>query len=293
MVDSDIAKAMETVTSRYEVLGKIGQGGSGSVYKALDRHLERHVAIKRLHGPDEIVVPGSPSPSAGTADSLFREARTLGAIQHPNIVTLYDLGVDEDGPFAVMEYLRGRPLEDVIEKAPLPLIEFSILVRDVLNGLAAAHACNILHRDMKPSNVMLLWLPTGDLQFKILDFGLAKFSAKPAVQTMDMAGGVMGSIHFMAPEQFERAPLDARTDLYSTGCVFFHALTARHPFAGKTGPQVMMAHMDHKVGPLAQRRPDVPPALVDWVLKFILRKPEERHASAMDALRAFREVTVA
>ena len=99
----------------------------------------------------------------------------------------------------------------------------------------------------------------------------------------------MGSIHFMAPEQFERAPLDARTDLYSTGCVFYHSLTSQHPFSGKTGPQVMMSHMQHKVGPLAERRPDVPRAVVEWVLKFIHRLPDDRHPSAMEALKSFRE----
>ena len=282
--------AKTTLSSRYELLGKIGEGGAGSVYKALDRHLMRNVAIKRLHSPEEPpTAPTSGSPTAGTMDSLFREARTLGAIQHPNIVTLYDLGVDDEGPYVVMEYLRGRSMEEVIERAPLPMMEFTTMVKDVLNGLAAAHSCNILHRDMKPSNIMLLWLPTGDLQFKVLDFGLAKLSSKPAVQTMDLAGGVMGSIHFMAPEQFERAPLDVRTDLYATGCVFYHALTSRHPFSGKTGPEIMMAHMEHRVGLLAQRRPDVPKRVVDWVLKLVERRPDDRHATAMEALKAFRE----
>jgi len=265
---------------RYEVIGKIGQGGAGSVYKARDVYLERMVAIKRLTGP-------APSRSSGpqpTTESLLREARTLSAIQHPNIITLYDMGIDEEGPFVVMEYLEGQSLEAVIELAPLPLAEFTMLARDVLNGLHAAHSRSIIHRDMKPSNIMLVWLPNGDLQFKILDFGLAKLSVKPMVQTMDVSGGVLGSIHFMSPEQFERAPLDARTDLYSTGCVFFHALTAKYPFGGKTEPQVMMSHMYHKVGPLAEVRPDLPEPVVDWVMKFIERAPDNRHQTAAEAL---------
>lgn len=275
------------LSSRYQIEGIIGQGGAGTVYKALDTQLDRPVAIKKLH-----TVDGSASQTAlmqNATATLLREAKVLSAIQHPNIVTLYDMGVDEEGPFVVMEYLDGQSLEEAIEQAPFPLKEFTVLARDILNGLRAAHARNILHRDMKPSNIKLVWLPAEDLQFKILDFGLAKFSAIPAVQTMDLKGGVMGSIHFMAPEQFERSPLDARTDLYSTGCVFFHALTARYPFTGKTEPQVMMSHMYHQVGPLAELRPDLPPALVDWVLKFMCRDPEERHQSASEALQSLQE----
>ncbi len=272
------------LSERYTIESVIGQGGAGTVYKALDTQLDRPVAIKKLH-----TVDGSASQTAllqNATATLLREAKVLSALQHPNIVTLYDIGVDEEGPFVVMEYLDGQTLEEAIEQAPLPLREFTILANNILHGLRAAHSRNILHRDMKPANIKLVWLPADELQFKILDFGLAKFSAIPSVQTMDVRGGVMGSIHFMAPEQFERSPLDARTDLYSTGCVFFHALTASYPFSGKTEPQVMMSHMYHKVGPLADLRPDVPVPLVDWVLKFMNRDPNERHQSAAEALQA-------
>ncbi len=272
------------LSSRYTIQSVIGQGGAGTVYKALDTQLDRPVAIKKLH-----TVEGSASQTAlmqNATATLLREAKVLSSIQHPNIVTLYDMGVDEEGPYVVMEYLDGQSLEEAIEQAPFPRREFSILAHDVLNGLRAAHARNILHRDMKPANIKLVWLPADELQFKILDFGLAKFSAIPAVQTMDLKGGVLGSIHFMAPEQFERSPLDPRTDLYSTGCVFYHSLTALYPFSGKTEPQVMMSHMYHKVGPLAELRPDLPAPLVDWVLKFMNRDPEQRHQSAAEALQA-------
>jgi serine/threonine-protein kinase len=278
---------MHALSSRYQIQEVIGHGGAGTVYKALDTQLDRPVAIKKLH-----TVEGSASQTAiiqiATA-SLLREAKTLSAIQHPNIVTLYDMGVDEEGPYVVMEYLDGQTLEEAIEHAPFPMREFTMLAKDVLNGLLAAHSRNILHRDMKPANIKLVWLSTGELKFKILDFGLAKFSAIPSVQTMDMKGGVMGSIHFMAPEQFERGLLDARTDLYSTGCVFYHALTARYPFTGKTEPQVMMSHMYHQVGPLAELRPDLSQPMVDWVLKFMQRDPNDRHQSTAEAMQSFQE----
>jgi serine/threonine-protein kinase len=278
---------MHALSSRYQIQEVIGHGGAGTVYKALDTQLDRPVAIKKLH-----TVDGSASQSAiiqNATASLLREAKTLSAIQHPNIVTLYDMGVDEEGPYVVMEFLDGQTLEEAIEHAPFPMYEFSMLAKDVLNGLLAAHSRNILHRDMKPSNIKLVWLSTGELKFKILDFGLAKFSAIPSVQTMDMKGGVMGSIHFMAPEQFERGLLDARTDLYSTGCVFYHALTAHYPFTGKTEPQVMMSHMHHQVGPLAQLRPDLSAPVVEWVLKFMNRDPDERHQSTAEAMQSFQE----
>ena len=278
---------MPGLNTRYEIQNVVGHGGAGTVYKALDTQLDRPVAIKKLHTAEATGTQAAIIQNA-TA-SLLREAKTLSAIQHPNIVTLYDMGMDEEGPYVVMEYLEGQTLEEAIEQAPLPLQEFTMLARDILNGLHAAHSRSILHRDMKPSNVKLVWLPTGELQFKILDFGLAKFSAIPSVQTMDVKGGVLGSIHFMAPEQFERAPLDVRTDLYSTGCVFFHSLTGNYPFGGKTEPQVMMSHMYNKVGPLADLRPDLPEPVVQWVLKFMKRSPDERHQSAKEALRALDE----
>jgi len=281
---------MEACTApRYEIMEKLGQGGSGTVYKAMDRELERPVAIKRLTNNE--VAQGESRPTThGGQESLRREALALSALQHPNIVTIHDIGADEDGPFVVMEYLEGQTLEEVIENAPLPLKEFTQLVRETLLGLGAAHARNILHRDLKPANIMLVWLPTGGFQFKILDFGIAKSGVAPSQQTMDAEEGVMGSIHFMAPEQFERLTLDARTDLYALGCTFFHALTGRYAHEGETMPQIMAAHLHHTVGPLAELRPDLPQPVVDWVLWLMNRLPDDRPASAAQALASFEHI---
>ncbi|MEM1441109.1 MAG: protein kinase, partial [Verrucomicrobiota bacterium] len=141
------------------------------------------------------------------------------------------------------------------------------------------------HRDIKPTNIMVIWQASGKFQLKILDFGLAKFSKNPSVQTMDQEESVLGSIFFMAPEQFERGELDARTDIYQMGCVYYNALTGQYPFNGETAPQVMNAHLQHKVVPLDQVRPDLPPAICQWVMWLINRDIGHRPEDARDALK--------
>jgi serine/threonine protein kinase len=273
---------MTAVTSRYELLEQLGQGGSGVVYKAMDLQLQRPVAIKRLMR----------SPGAGEthedAGQLRQEALSLSALQHPNIVTIHDIGTDEDGPYVVMEYLEGQTLEQVVEGAPLPLEEFATLVQDTLGGLGAAHARGMLHRDLKPSNIMLVWLPTCEMRFKLLDFGIAKYCPAPTTQTTDVEGSVMGTVYFMAPEQFERGTLDQRTDLYSLGCSYYHALTGNYPFTADSAAGVMAAHLTHAPGPLAEWRTDLPPAVVEWVLRLMSRLPEDRPDSAAQALALFK-----
>ncbi len=146
----------------------------------------------------------------------------------------------------------------------------------------------MLHRDLKPSNIMLVWLPTCEMQFKLLDFGIAKYCPAPTTQTTDVEGSVMGTVYFMAPEQFERGTLDQRTDLYSLGCSYYHALTGNYPFTADSAAGVMAAHLTHAPGPLAEWRPDLPAAVVDWVLRLMSRLPEDRPDSAAQALALFK-----
>jgi len=271
------------MSDRYETRRKVAQGGAGVVYEAWDTQLERTVAIKMLRK----VAPGENDTTGtqGTPDSLLREARSLSALHHPNIVSVYDVGEDESGnPFVVMEFLDGETLSRVVERAPLPLEDFRRVARQSLQGLIAAHRKGFLHRDLKPSNIMLVWHSDEEYQIKLLDFGLAKFSQEPVLQTVDQGGAVMGSIHFMAPEQFERAPLDERTDLYQLGCVFYYTLAGLYPFAGESAPEVMAAHLKHRVEPLEQRRPDLPRWLCLWVHELMKRDPGERPPTAEVAL---------
>ncbi|MDI1314092.1 serine/threonine-protein kinase [Prosthecobacter sp.] len=268
------------MNERYELLAPIAEGGLGAVFRARDTHLGRDVAVKRiLNGK---------SGGCGTAvDALIREARLQSILVHPNIVAVYDYGVDAEGGFIVMELVPGETLEDVIMRGALPANDFDALVRQTLEGMRAVHAKGLLHLDLKPGNLMLHRLPEGGLQVKILDFGLAKNTPQGERQNESPCQGLPGSIHFMAPEQFERAALNVRTDLYSLGCLFYYALTQQHPFEGDTKPQVMVAHLHPRTRPLATLRPDLPASTVKWVEWLINRLPTNRPASVAEALRFY------
>lgn len=273
------------MNDRYEIRGKLGQGGLGSVYRAWDGSLNREVAIKRIRTEE-----ADDHQQEEATRQMTQETGALAALQHPNIVTIHDVGNDEDGPFVIMELLSGDTLDAIVEKAPLTFGDFRELAQQIQEGLIAAQDLGLVHRDLKPSNIMLTWLPSGKFQAKIVDFGLAKFSAKPSAQTLDQNESVYGSIFYMAPEQFERAELDARTDMYAIGCVYYFALTGRAPFEGETGPQVMAAHLEHRVVPLVELRPDLPKWVSDWVMWHLNRKPGERPENAREALGNFMEL---
>jgi serine/threonine protein kinase len=267
---------------RYEIKGKIGHGGLGAVYRAQDVRMNREVAIKRiLTNTDNASIP-----EEGTRQ-LIKEAGALASLQHPNIVTIYDVGSDEDGPFVVMELLTGPTLEDLIDKGSFTWPDFRQLAMQTLEALIAAQELHLVHRDLKPSNIMLTWLPSGKFQVKVVDFGLAKLSAKPSLQTIDQSDGVFGSIYFMAPEQFERVPIDLKADLYAIGCVFYYALTGTYPFDGDNAAQVMASHLQHHVEPLQEVREGIPVWACDWVMWHINRKPSDRPASAHESLMLF------
>jgi serine/threonine protein kinase len=269
---------------RYEIKGKIGQGGLGAVYRAQDVRMNREVAIKRiLTNVDDSTI------SEEATRQLVQEAGALASLQHPNIVTIYDVGSDDDGPFVVMELLTGETIEDLIAKGSFTWPDFRQLAMQSLEALIAAQELHLVHRDLKPGNIMLTWLPSGKFQVKIVDFGLAKLSAKPSLQTIDQSDGVFGSIYFMAPEQFERVPIDLKADLYAIGCVFYYALTGTYPFDGDNAAEVMAAHLQHHVTPLQEVREGIPVWACDWVMWHINRQPSDRPASAREALKLFLE----
>lgn len=264
------------MTDRYQIKEKIGQGGLGEVYVALDTQLQRAVALKRVRAAE-----------GQSPEDVLREAKVLSALQHPNILTVFDVGQDAAGPFVITELLRGETLEQVVARERLGYEGFRLLATQTLEGLVAAQAMNLVHRDLKPGNLMVIRHASGQFQVKILDFGLAKFSRQASRQTEDQEAGIMGSIHFMAPEQFERLPLDGRTDLYALGCIFYHALSGRHPFDGDTPAVIMAAHLAHHVTPLGEHRSDLPPWMCDWVMWFINRHPGNRPPNAQEALDTF------
>ena len=206
--------------TRYRIERSLGQGGLGEVFLAFDQRLQRHVALKRLSNPTEITVHGS------IYERAWREAVHLAAVQHPNVVTVYDFGSDEFGPFVIMELVDGETLDAVVTRGAFPLEDFRVFAHQTLEGLAAAHQAGLLHRDLKPGNIMLKYGPTHALQVKILDFGIARFSPEldvPITSAMLAAPPttVLGTVEFMAPEQFELQPLTQRGELYSLGCIFY------------------------------------------------------------------------
>jgi hypothetical protein len=269
------------MNERYQVLEKIADGGIGAVYRGWDGNLGREVAIKRIRTDQGAV-------DQGAVDDLVKEARTQSALQHPNIVTVYDVGIDDEGPFVVMELIKGETLDAIIERGALTEVDFDSLVSQTLEGLIAAHAVGLIHLDLKPGNLMISWHASGKFQVKILDFGLAKMAQQPVEQNMDDEGAVMGSVHFMAPEQFERMKVDQRTDLYALGAIYYYALTQRYPFQGNTNMEVMVSHLYHKLTNLGKLRPDLPAHIPVWCDRLMSRLPDDRPATAKDALDAYR-----
>ena len=260
---------------RYAIQRRLGAGGEGSVFLAYDSVLSRWVAIKQIHSTAE-----KKPPLVETA--AIREATHLARLQHPNIITVYDIASSEEEVLVVMEYLPGQNVDELEDAMDAPF--FMDFATQCLRGLAAAHAIGMVHRDIKPGNIMIAGHESGGFQVKILDFGLAKVLEEPTLQTMDQSGALMGSIFMMSPEQLEGHLIDHRTDLYSLGCVFYKALTRLHPFQGKSVPAVAAAHLSHTYEPLATLRPDLPQPLVFWVERLFARAPGDRPQSATAAL---------
>jgi tRNA A-37 threonylcarbamoyl transferase component Bud32 len=275
------------MNSRYQILGEINQGGVGVVLKAYDTKLQRNVAIKRFLSAEQRAAMGH------MEGDLLKEASTLSAMHHPNIVSIYDVIVDSpEGPEVIMEYLNGQDLEQAVAQAALTLDDFYQVAQQTLDALSNAHKMNLLHRDIKPSNIQVTWLANGKFVSKFVDFGLAKFFEKPSKQTVRHDGTVMGSIYYMAPEQFERQPLDNRSDIYSLGCVFYFALTMHRPFEGETVHDVINAHLQGRSPRMRDYREDLPAELEKWVEWMMQRDPEQRPADAEVVLDALRKIIV-
>ena len=252
---------------RYAIDRVLGAGGSGTVNLAYDTKLERWVAIKRMPAGD---------------NSALREASIIANLHHPNIVMIYDIFEQGVEFFFVMELVLGPTLEDLVEA--MSEGTFRDFAMQCLQGLAAAHEKNVVHRDVKAGNIMLASLAEGGYRVKILDFGQSRVSQEPSLQTIDHNGAVVGSIYAMSPEQLGNEPLDLRTDLYSLGCVFYQALTLERPFKGGSVTEVTASHFRHRFNPLGSLRPDLPVALTMWVEQLFSLERSDRPSSSLEAL---------
>ncbi len=265
----------------YEILSAIGAGGMGEVYKARDTRLDRIVAIKVL--PPEFV-------NDPTAKQRFdREAQTIASLKHPHICVLHDIGSQDGIDFLVMEYLEGETLTDRLIKGPLPLDEALGVAIAIADALDKAHRQGVVHRDLKPGNVML----TGSGP-KLLDFGLAKSQAAlPAGTsvTMTIPGTILGTMQYMAPEQLDGAEADRRTDIFAFGVVMHEMVTGKKAFEGKSQVLLISAIATADPPPLSRVQPESPPAL-DHVVKTCLEKdPADRWQDARDLVAELRWIS--
>lgn len=247
----------------------LGEGGAGSVVRAWDNNLQRMVALKRL------------KENEGSIDAIMREAQILASLHHPNIVTVYDFGVDEEGAFVVMELVDGKMVHHWVTQKPLSLSLFREVADQTLLGLSVAHGKGLIHRDIKPHNIMIQF-DGKKVLVKLLDFGLAE-GGQIAEKKEEEEGTVMGSVHTISPEQLVGESATESTDLYSMGCVFYYALTGHYPYEGKTMEEVIEGHLHGTPTPLNAVRPAIPPLLAQVIGRYLSRKPEERPASAEKA----------
>jgi serine/threonine protein kinase len=269
---------------RYLLQAHIGSGGLGDVYRAWDERLNRAVAVKRVR------VQGGQGERA-LLEQTWREAMTTASLQHPNIVTILDYGIDAEGAYVVMELVEGETLEEVLARGPLQFIDFHRFAHQSLEAVIAAHAVGLIHRDLKPGNFMITRTATAGLfNVKILDFGLAKYLDTPKPQSMDHLNSLMGSVHYMAPEQFQRLPLDQRTDLYSLGCIFYEAITGHAAFDGSNVSELIDAHLKTEPFSMKYLRQDLSPGLEKWIHRLLEKDPGHRTTTAAEALRTLPSV---
>jgi serine/threonine-protein kinase len=249
---------------RYRILRKLGSGGMANVYLAEDEELGRRVAIKILndrYANDELFI-----------ERFRREAKSAAALSHPNIVSIYDRGQAEGTYYIAMEVIEGRSLKELIlTRGPLPIGQAIAYTLEILDALRFAHRHGIIHRDVKPHNILI-----GGERLKVTDFGIARAGASQ----MTEAGSIMGTAQYLSPEQARGAPVTASSDLYSVGIVLYEMLTGKVPFSGDSAIEIAMKHLNELPKPPSKIRPEIPEELDQVVLRALAKAPEDRYQTA-------------
>lgn len=275
------------IGGRYRVERLIGKGAMGAVYEAVQLSMHRTVALKVLN--KDVMKEGQ------ELRRFYQEARSASQLKHPNVVGIYDFGVDDenDTPFIAMELIEGRSLRDVIRReAPMSTFRACTLLSQVAKALAAAHANSIVHRDLKPDNIMVGVLPGGDEHVTVLDFGIAKVLKQDGGLQVSLtaSGALVGTPRYMSPEQVQNnRTIEPRTDLYALGCILHELILSEPPFSAEDPLQLMMRHANAIPPPLPEHTRDgetVPPDLIRLHASLLAKQPEQRPDSASIVSRA-------
>src|SRR5580700_2013974 len=283
--------AAGTKLGPYEIVSPLGAGGMGEVYRARDTRLDRTVAVK--------ILPSHLSENPEARQRFEREARTISSVNHPNICTLHDVGHQDGVDYLVMEYLEGETLADRLRRGPLPIEQVLKYGTEICEGLEKAHRSGVVHRDLKPGNIMLTKTTA-----KLMDFGLAKAIAGPAVTSgltatlstppgshpLTAQGAVVGTFQYMAPEQVEGKEADARSDIFALGAVLYEMATGKRAFEGKTAASAMAAVLERDPAPISSLQPATPPAFERLVKTCLDKDPDERWQTAHDVKLQLKQI---
>ncbi|MFN0088194.1 MAG: protein kinase domain-containing protein [Blastocatellia bacterium] len=263
-------RAGTSLAERYRIERLVSRGGMGAVFEATQLGLDRSVAIK-------VLLPYL-SRDEKMQERFRREARSAAGLNHPNIIQIYDYGISDHGPYIVMEFLRGRSLREMLRGGPMRIGHAVDLMEQVCSALATAHAAGIIHRDIKPDNLLIETQADGGFHVKVLDFGIAKMrEAQSEEDDTNLTGAnIIGSPAYMSPEQCLGSPLDARSDLYSLGIVLYEMLTGETPFGKLAPPSMMMNHINTAPTPPSRMRGEIGEALESLILKALAKDREAR-----------------
>jgi len=263
------------IESRYVIEAVLASGGMGVMFRGTDQLLERPVAVKVMHAH---------LATTDDAERFLHEGQLLASLTHPNLARIYDMDRADGLPYLVMEFVEGDSLAEIIEReAPLAAAPGIALALQVCQGLAYMHEREVVHRDIKPQNVLLM----GDGRVKIVDFGIAR---GPAAMELTAPGSVLGTAHYLAPEVVGGDPATAQSDLYALGVVLYRLFTGRLPFEGSNPLEVAMLHRTASVPHPRDLVPEMPPELEEVLLRLLEKEPARRYPSAGAAAAALRGV---